>query len=190
MNPRPRTPRIPPVAIEDMSPDAQEMLRHFTTRAGIPNLYRILINYEGLVRRWLPFGAKVLNGKIPLRDRELLILRTGWLCQSPYEWSQHVVLGLANGLSREEIERVKLGPDAEWSDFDRALLRAADDLHFDCCISDEVWSILAERYDKKQLIELPMLVGEYHLVAITLNSLGVPLDDDLTDEWDWNQASP
>jgi 4-carboxymuconolactone decarboxylase len=53
------------------------------------------------------------------------------------------------------------------------LLRATDELHADACIADDTWDALAARYDERQLIELPMLVGHYHLVAFTLNSLGV-----------------
>ena len=58
-------------------------------------------------------------------------------------------------------------------------MRAADELHSDARISDGTWSKLAERYDEKQLIEVPMLVGHYHMVAFTLNTLGVPLEDGL-----------
>ena len=54
--------------------------------------------------------------------------------------------------------------------------RAADELHTDSKLSDATWNALAERYNKKQLIELVMLVGQYHLVAMTLNSLGVERD--------------
>ena len=60
-----------------------------------------------------------------------------------------------------------------WSDFDARLLRAADELHNDAVISDATWAKLAERYDDKQLIEVCMVVGQYHLVSFTLNSLGV-----------------
>ena len=45
---------------------------------------------------------------------------------------------------------------------------------------DATWAALAEVYDIPQLIEVPMLVGQYHLVAMTLNSLGVQLDPGLT----------
>ena len=40
----------------------------------------------------------------------------------------------------------------------------------------DTWSALAARYDERQLIEVPMLVGHYHLMAFTLNSLGVQLE--------------
>jgi 4-carboxymuconolactone decarboxylase len=143
------------------------------------NVFTTLIRAEGLTRKWLPFGGKLLNGKIPARDRELLILRTGWNCRAEYEWAQHVVIGLAAGLTEEEINRIP-STSAIWDVFDSALLRAADELHGDYCITEETWAVLATGYDTQQLIELPMLVGHYHMVAMTLNSLGVQLDAGLS----------
>ena len=58
-------------------------------------------------------------------------------------------------------------------ELEAALLRAADELHADACISDATWGVLAAQLDERQLIEVPMLIGHYHLVAFTLNSLGV-----------------
>jgi alkylhydroperoxidase family enzyme len=143
------------------------------------NIFTTLVRAEGLTRRWLPFGGKLLSGKIPARDRELLILRTGWNCRSEYEWAQHVVLGRAAGLTDEEIRRVASASGGAWSHFDSALLAAADELHQDWCIGDTTWASLSEVYDTQQLIEVPMLVGHYHMVAMTLNSLGVQLDPGL-----------
>ncbi len=145
------------------------------------NIFTTLVQAPGLFRRWLPFGGKLLRGKIPARERELMILRTGWNCGAAYEWAQHAPIALACGLTAEEIDRVVLGPDAEgWAGFDATLLRAADELHRDFRISDATWSELSAVYSTEQLIELPMLVGHYHLVAMTLNSLGVQLDSGLT----------
>src|SRR3546814_11705462 len=71
-------------------------------------------------------------------------------------------------------------PEAEgWSREDASLLRAADELHADSRIGDATWAALAERYDEAQLIELCMVVGQYHLVAFTLNSLGVQAEPGL-----------
>jgi 4-carboxymuconolactone decarboxylase len=88
----------------------------------------------------------------------------------------------AGGIDRETIDRVVDGPDADgWSASESALLRAADELHADAKIGDETWAELAKAYDEKQLIEIPMLVGQYHMVAFTLNSLGVEQDPGLED---------
>jgi alkylhydroperoxidase family enzyme len=129
------------------------------------NIFATLVRHPGLFARWLPFGGKLLAGNLPARERELLVLRTGWL-------------GRTAGLTDTEIERVAAGPDAEgWDRFDAVVLRAADELHDDSFITDATWAALAERYDEAQLVEVPMLVGHYHLVSFTLNSLGVPLEE-------------
>jgi 4-carboxymuconolactone decarboxylase len=175
MTTRPLAPRIAPVPPSDLDPESSELLR----AAGSPaspatNIFATLVRHPGLFRRWLPFAGKLLAGKLPPRERELVILRTGWRCRSEYEWGQHVLIGGALGVTADELRRVQAGPDEpEWSRFDAALLRATDELHDHSRISDSTWSVLADRYDERQLIELPMLVGQYHLVAFTLNSLGV-----------------
>lgn len=168
-------PRIAPLSPDERDAQARELLGD----AGAPgspasNIFTTLVRHPGLFRKWLPFGGKLLAGKLSGRDRELLILRTGWRCRSEYEWGQHVLIARAEGLPDDEIARIKDGPDASgWDLFDAALLRAADELHDDSKISDATWDELAARYDERQLVEVPMLVGHYHLVAYTLNSLGV-----------------
>ncbi len=143
------------------------------------NVFTTLVRAPGLFRKWLPFAGKLLNGKLPARDRELLILRTGWNCRSEYEWGQHVVLGGHAGLSPEEIDRVASPSLAGWDPFEANILRAADELHELSFIEEDTWAGLAARYDTEQLIEVPMVVGHYHLVAMTLNSLRVELDEGL-----------
>jgi alkylhydroperoxidase family enzyme len=178
---RPAAPRIPPLAAGEQDERQRELLEQVGLAGPTVNIFATLVRHPGLFARWLPFGGKLLSGRLPARDRELLVLRTGWRCRSEYEWAQHVVVGRAAGLTDEEIERVTAGPDAPgWDPFDALLLRAADELHDDSCLSDGVWAALAERYDERQLIEVPMLVGHYTLVSYTLNSLGVPLEDGVT----------
>jgi len=138
------------------------------------NIFTTLVRHPGLFRRWMPFAGKLLAGKLPARDRELLILRTAFRCRSAYEWGQHVRLAKAAEISDEEIDRIATGPEARgWDAFDRTLLTAVDELHDDACIADATWSALSARYDERQVIEVPMLVGQYHMVAFALNSLGV-----------------
>jgi alkylhydroperoxidase family enzyme len=176
-----QTPRIPPLPPEEQDEQAKELLDGI--RAGdapASNIFSTLVRHPGLFRRWLPFGGKLLGGgKLPPRDRELLILRTGWLCRAEYEWAQHREISKSIGITDEEIARVREGPAAGWDPFEGTLLKAADELHADARISDGTWAALAARYDEKQLIEVPMLVGHYHMVAFTLNTLGVPLEPGL-----------
>ena len=175
--PRPTAPRISPLPEDEWDDKTRELMA--TASAGpaggaAPNIFTTLVRHRRLFRRWVPFGGVLLTGTLPVRDRELVILRTAWLCQSAYEWGQHVRIGRSAGLTDEEIGRVIDGPAAEgWTSVETALLTAADELHADACISDPTWATLAGHFSTEQLIELPMLIGQYHLVAFTLNSLGV-----------------
>ncbi len=172
------TPRIPPLPSQELDEQQRELLGGIRVDGPTSNIFATLVRHPGLFRRWMPFGGKLLAGKLPARDRELLILRTAVLCQADYEWGQHRLIAAASGVSDEEIERLRTGADADgWAGFDSALLRAADELHQDARVSDATWRALSERYDERQLIEVPMVVGHYHMVAFTLNSLGVPLED-------------
>jgi alkylhydroperoxidase family enzyme len=174
-------PRIAPLAVEELTEQQRELLGGAGGLAGTAsNIFATLVRHPGLFRRWLPFGGKLLVGKLSPRDRELLILRTAWNCKAPYEWGQHVSIAKSSGLTDEEIGRVPRGADAAgWDHADQTLLRVADELHDTATISDHSWAALRARFDDAQLVELPMLVGHYHLVAFTLNALGVPLEDGL-----------
>jgi alkylhydroperoxidase family enzyme len=179
--PRPTQPRIDPLPPGEHDEEVRELLEGVIVPGGAAsNIFGTLVRHRGLFRRWLPFGGKLLSGRIPARERELVILRTAWLCRSNYEWGQHLLIARAAGISDDEIRRVQSDPDADgWETFERVLLRAADELHADACIADDTWAELAARYNERQLIELPMLVGHYHMVAFALNSLGVQLEPGL-----------
>ncbi len=164
-------PRIPPLADDQLDPETRERFGS----GPVLNIFRTLANHPALMKRWLVFGNHVLaKSTLPARERELLILRVGWLCRSGYEWGQHVGIGKASGLSDEEIARIAKGPDAPgWSAGDRALLRAADELHGDAFIGDATWAELAKTWSPQQLMDLVFTVGQYNLVSMALNSFGV-----------------
>jgi 4-carboxymuconolactone decarboxylase len=179
-------PRIPPVPPDEWQGEVKKILEAVPSgvegeRIGDNNIFPTLAQHPELFRAWLRFGGYLLtSGRLPGRDRELLILRTAVLCRSSYEWGQHVRISLAGGIERETIDRVIDGPDADgWSAHEAALLRAADELHVDSRISDETWAALAETYDTEQLIETALVAGHYQMLAGALNSFGVELDDGL-----------
>ena len=168
-------PRIQPVPHSEWNDEQKET---FKGMAEPLNIFKTLSNHPKLAKRWLVFANHIL-GKSSLseRDREIIILRIGWLCQSEYEWGQHVVIGKRAGLSDTEIANIKLGADAEgWSKHDQLLLRATDELHGDAFISDATWEGLAESYSQEQMMDLVFTCGQYNLVSMALNSFGVQLD--------------
>ena len=172
--------RIPPLPPADRDEKANELLAPIAVNGRVLNIFATFVRHQRLFNRWSKFGGTLLQrGELSHRGRELLILRTALHCHAHYEWGQHVRIAGAAGLSEEEIARVVDGPDAAgWAPLDAALLRAADELHADAYITDPTWKVLAEHLDERQLIEVCMVVGQYHLVAFTLNSLGVELESD------------
>ncbi len=147
------------------------------------NIFGTLGHHPDLLKRWLVFAAHVLTkSTLPRRDRELLILRTGWNCRSRYEFSQHAIIARECSISAAEVELTKAAVDGgSWSEHDRLLLRAADELHQVSTLSDEVWAGLSAEYDNPQMLDLIAAVGNYHLVAMFLNSARVALDDGVPD---------
>ncbi len=142
------------------------------------NIFRVMMNHPKLARRWTVFAGHVLQKQtLPLRERELLILRIGWLNQCEYEWAQHVELAKRSGISEAEIERITQGPGAGWNAHEAALLQAVDDLFENSVVSDQTWATLSAKLSTEQMMDVVFTIGQYNLVSWALNSFGVPLDD-------------
>ncbi|MHA2260086.1 MAG: carboxymuconolactone decarboxylase family protein [Promethearchaeota archaeon] len=174
-------PRVPPLEESKWDDDARNLIegwRKLNNQKEVINILATMANYSKLYNRWRVFGNHVLyKSSLPIREKEILILRTGWLCNSKYEWAQHSLIGMRVGLSEEEILRIKEGPDADgWSSFESTLLRAADELYVDSFISDSTWEELAKKYNIQQLLDVVFTVGQYTLTAMALNSLGIQLE--------------
>lgn len=181
-------PRLEPIAIEDAT---QEQILTLAVdpeaaagRVNL-NLFRTMLNNPEFMGNWRYFGDYVNSTpSISNRDRELLIMRLGWLYYAEYEWAIHYNQAINNGLSPAQIEAVKVGAEHEsWDSFDRAWLRAADSLVKEAFISDTDWAVLTQRYSETDLIVMLGIAAHYHLVAMITNTLGVPVDSNLTNRF-------
>ena len=173
-----RKQRIPFRDFSTLSAEDREMAERNKVNGEVINIFRVLMQNPKLTRSWARFAGYIMGRlSLPVRDRELLILRIGWLNQAPYEWEQHVRISKSAGLTDDEIDRVSKGPKAGWDKHDAALLQAADDLHENSVVSDETWKQLSERYSIEQMMDAVFTIGQYNLVSWALNSFGVPLDD-------------
>jgi alkylhydroperoxidase family enzyme len=143
-----------------------------------PRLFTTLARHRSLYRKWLRFaGALMPGGRLGRRDSEVLILRTAHNCGCEYEWRHHERLGREAGLTAAEIAAIREDPVASPLSAEvRLLVEAADELHADRRLSDEVWEKLRPAYDDPQLIEICMLVGHYEMLAMTINSLEIQPD--------------
>lgn len=147
---------------------------------GVPevHLFTVLAQHKRLFWPWLPFSGMLLRrGRLPEADTELAILRVGHLRASSYELQQHRRIALRRGVSADEQDAIFAGPDAEGlSSRQRILLTGVDELIGARMISDSTWQQLSDHLDRRQLIEFVTLVGQYDALALTLNTLRVPMD--------------
>ncbi|WP_293704826.1 carboxymuconolactone decarboxylase family protein [Sphingopyxis sp. UBA6723] len=179
-------PRIEPVNLDRLDADQRTALEPFLASDGgkvgggkILNIFRTLAHAPKALTAFLSWGNYILSKRNALspRNRELIILRTGYNCRSGYEWTQHKRIGLDCGLTADEIARIKAGPDADgWSAIDQAMLRATDELTSDHFVTDATWTALAPLGDKGRM-DLVMTVGQYTQVSMILNSFGVQVED-------------
>jgi 4-carboxymuconolactone decarboxylase len=168
--------RIAPLTDAELTDEQKIALAPMGAR--IINIFRTLAHAPKALARFQQWGAYVLSKRnsLPEREREIVILRTGFLCKSGYEWTQHVVIAKRSGLTDDEIARIKKGADAGWSAADAALIRASDELHKDQFISNPTWAELGKHFDQKQCMDVVFTAGQYTQVSMFLNTFGVQLD--------------
>lgn len=180
-------PRIPPLRPEELDPASVELVldmigavidgEEAATFENVPEIIPTMLRHPQLFRRSSDLSIELLgSGRLDPRERELVILRIAWLCGAPYEWSEHVEIAKRLGVSSDEIDRITVGSRAKgWSRHESALLCAVEELREDAMISDATWATLAARLDEAQLIELPLLVGQYQATAYFQNALRLRL---------------
>lgn len=176
-------PRIAPLAPSEMGKEAQAIVARIRQAAGgpatddVPEYVATFLKHPSLYEKHIALGTELLgSATLRIRDRELAVLRTGWLLGAPYEWGEHVTIGKRAGLTEGEIERITQGSQAPgWEPQDRAILRAAEELRAAAMISDITWAELASFLDEKQLIELTYVIGNYTKVAYLQNALRLRL---------------
>lgn len=183
-------PRIPPLAEAEWTDEQRAALEPFAKQGRLYNIYSTLGHNPTALQAFLAWGGYVLRrSQLDARARELVILRIGFLCRAGYEWAQHSRLGKQSGLTDLELERIKSGPIArEWSDQDRLLLTAADELHHCYFISDDTWLKLRACFNERQCMDLVFVIGHYTQVCMILNTFGIQLDADLELDKDFDPS--
>jgi 4-carboxymuconolactone decarboxylase len=172
-------PRLAPLKATEFNQqqaDAYAVIRKdfgLANSSALPEYFATMLRNPALAMGQAEFARVTGNGALASRDRDLVILRTTWLCQSPYEWGEHVAIGKrGSGFTTDDIVRITAGSSASgWNVHDRAILRAVEELRDQSMISDATWAALAHDLNEQQLLELPLLVGEVQGASYLLNAV-------------------
>jgi 4-carboxymuconolactone decarboxylase len=144
-------------------------------------LFRVIAHNRALLDKFRSLGSYLLNfGTLDPVEREIVIHRTCARCRSEYEWGVHVaVFGRDVGLSDDQLWSTVHGTanDAVWSPRQALLIRLVDELHATSGLSEKLWAQLVGRWSPEQLVELLVVVGQYHTISFLTNALDVELED-------------
>lgn len=145
------------------------------------NLNRVLLRHPQMAKRFIAYFSDLMfENQLPARLRELAIMRIAWMTGSTYEWTQHWPLATGADIAEDDLLALRGDWDGHtgFSDADRAVLAATDDVIERGRITTESWERCAEHLaDPAQLIELVLAIAGWRMVATILQSLEVPLED-------------
>ena len=164
-------PRLEILRDDELNDSAKEIIKDWPYA-----LHRVLANSPETLPKWMTFALHILRGNtLPVWDREIAILRVAWNCQSHYEWGMHERLARSIGFTDDHLNALVAGPSHKmWKKKEAALIAAVDEMQSQWTISDKTWKVLRKAYKPDQLVDLVLVVAEFILVALTLNSFRIP----------------
>ncbi|MGZ0187212.1 MAG: carboxymuconolactone decarboxylase family protein [Alphaproteobacteria bacterium] len=170
--------RLYPLTNRELDPTTRDLLLKARGSFSTVNIIDTVARHPDLLRRWLPFFNHCLHKQtLDLRQRELVILRTGWLAGSSYEWAQHVPIALQRGVKPQEIEAIPDGSRHEvFNGPDKALLETVDALMARFTLNDAEWRRIASSVTTPKVLDTIFTVGQYRLVAGLLKGINIQFD--------------
>jgi alkylhydroperoxidase family enzyme len=163
---------LAPVA-EPYTPEVAALLAHYPKRRGyILQLFRTFANSPRFLKKAV---ANLLDdaSPLPLRMREIVILRVTAKLDCEYEWGVHVTaFAEAAGLIGEKVNATRLGDthSACWSAEESLLIRAVDELCGTGCIAPGTYDEVSKTWALDAQLEIIALCGNYHTICFVANT--------------------
>jgi hypothetical protein len=137
--------RLPYVTPETMKPEIREVYARLPLKL---NIFRMMPHAETCFRPLIGLGTSIL-GRLELSPklRELAILRVANLSRAPYEWTQHVPIGEAVGITDDQVKALARGDtDAVcFDDEEKLVLRFTTECLGEVRVSDATFAAAAKR---------------------------------------------
>ena len=137
----------------------------FAQRGNVPNMFRVMAHRpEIFATMQAHFGAVLNSGTVSTKLKELIIVRTSQVNETPYCLASHTALAKKLGWTGEQIAHL-----AEWSQRDdfnpaeKAALRLAETVTRDAHkVSDEQFAELRSFYSEGEIVELLCAIGLFN----------------------------
>jgi len=178
-------PRLPELTAEQLTPEMKAMFERWKTGpfkgADTNPVLRTFIHNPVVADLFSQFNIHILvTNTVPVRQRQIAIMRTAWITQATYMWSSHLNTSQTFGLETDLFEPIKRGADDPYfSDFEKAVIRATEDLVERHEVSQASWDALMAEWRPEQMMDFLFTVGAYVTVAGVMRSCRVQRQDDL-----------
>ena len=148
------------------------------------NLRLSMAHHPLLASRFQSIDHAVLfEAQVPLRPKEIAIMRTTARAGGEYPWGMHVAIyGARCDLTPGMCDQIATAPDADaltgdgWTDEDRLMIRMADELHANADVTDATWAALNAQFPQTQVVELVFACAVYRMASYYTNTTAVPLE--------------
>src|SRR3954447_13718493 len=150
----------------EVSPDIAAMFdRVFAHRGNVPNMFRVMAHRSEIFATMQDHFAAVLNtGTVPTKLKELIIVRTSQVNETPYCLASHTILARGLGWSEDQLANL-----AQWSNRDdftpaeKSALRLAETVTRNAhAVADEQFAELRNFYSEGEIVELLCAIGLFN----------------------------
>jgi len=171
--------RFPKLTPEQMTPVQREVAAEITAgpRGEVRGPFIAWIHHPELARRLQALGEQLRwKSTLPpqLIELAVLICARRWTCQ--HEWFMHEKLARQAGLDPQILASLAKGEKPKaLSPEQAAVYDFCKDLHATGCAGDAPFEAVRAKFGLEGALELIALSGYYSLMAMVLNTAGMPL---------------
>lgn len=184
-DPPPRMPKVTPEEWTDATREVFGIMTGpgFDADTSKHHVVTTFAQHPALATPFFTFNRHLLaDNTMPVRLRQIAIMRTAWVRSCVYMWSSHLRMSVKLGLSREDFEAIKAGAGSpHWSEFERILVTAVDRLCDRSDMDQATWDRLSAQFDRRQMLDLLFTVGAYVMIAMAMNAIRIDREPELID---------
>jgi 4-carboxymuconolactone decarboxylase len=177
-------PRIPQITEAERTDDVRAMfaaMANVSTQNNDHNfVLKTLAQHPTLTQPFLAFNQHLLTtSKLPVRLRQIAILRVAWTKRCRYMWASHLRMSLRLGLGADDFAAVQSPASPHWKNDERVILRSVDQMLERTDLDEANWKALGAILDRQAIMDLLFTVGAYVLLAIAFNAMRIQREPEL-----------
>ncbi len=170
-------PRISRLSRNEVTAETGEIYdRYMRQRGNVPNMFRTVAHRPEIFQTMIAHFEAVLNtGTLPLRLKELVIVRTSQLNNCEYCLASHSRIAKKLGWSEDQL--LHLEEYAKRDDFtvaEKVALRLAELMtRNERSLTDEEWQEIRDVYSEGEIVEVMAAIGLFNYFNRFNNLLGM-----------------